>query len=114
MARGGFRSGAGRPSTKPAPVPKGKAKKPCAGEVAWPIKGSSDMMPLDYMLAVMRDAGADEVRRDRMAIAAAGYIHEKAADRKLGKKEAQEEAAKQSSNIYALNRNKIALVVNND
>ena len=31
--------------------------------------------PLDYMLAVMRDENAGPERRDRMAIAAAHYIH---------------------------------------
>jgi len=107
MARGGFRSGAGRPK-------KGGATRVKTGLSSSPAKSSPDMMPLDYMLAVMRNEAADEARRDRMAIAAAGYIHEKAADKKLGKKEQREAAAKNSSNIYALNRNKIALVVDND
>jgi hypothetical protein len=34
-------------------------------------------MPLDYMLAVMRDATADQKRRDAMATAAAPYLHSK-------------------------------------
>jgi len=34
-------------------------------------------MPLDYMLSVMRDAGADTRRRDAMAMAAAPYLHPK-------------------------------------
>jgi hypothetical protein len=32
-------------------------------------------MPLDYMLAVMHDEKADKDRRDRMAAAAAPYLH---------------------------------------
>lgn len=31
-------------------------------------------LPLDYMLAVMRDSAADAKRRDAMAIAAAPYL----------------------------------------
>jgi len=114
MARGGFRAGAGRPRTKPALPPKDKAKKTGSREVVRPVKSTPNMMPLDYMLAVMRDEAADEVRRDRMAIAAAAYIHEKAADRKLGKKEQREATAKASDKLYALNRSKIELVIDND
>ncbi len=35
--------------------------------------------PLDYMLRVMRDATADHERRDKMATAAAPYVHAKLA-----------------------------------
>ena len=49
--------------------------------------------PLDYMLSVMNDPGVDDARRDRMAIAAAPYVHVRAADAKPGRKEAAEEAA---------------------
>lgn len=31
--------------------------------------------PLEYMLAVMNDRSADNFRRDRMAMAAAPYVH---------------------------------------
>jgi hypothetical protein len=34
-------------------------------------------LPLDYMLAVMRDPNADHKRRDAMAMAAARYLHPK-------------------------------------
>lgn len=39
----------------------------------------SGLMPLDYMLKVMRDTKADRARRDDMAKAAAPYIHPKLA-----------------------------------
>ena len=38
---------------------------------------ASGMMPLDYMLSVMRDDSADIKRRDAMSIAAAPYLHAK-------------------------------------
>jgi hypothetical protein len=38
---------------------------------------ATGIMPLDYMLSVMRDANADPKRRDAMAIAAAPYLHPK-------------------------------------
>ncbi len=34
-------------------------------------------MPLDYMLRVMRDPAADDVRRDEMAKSASPYLHSK-------------------------------------
>ncbi|RFC66583.1 hypothetical protein DYI37_03195 [Fulvimarina endophytica] len=39
----------------------------------------SGMTPLEYMLKVMRSEAADGERRDRMAIAAAPYVHPKLA-----------------------------------
>jgi len=50
------------------------------------------IMPLDYMLAVIRDSTAAQTRRDRMAIAAAPYCHPRVADAVKGKKDAQAEA----------------------
>lgn len=89
MASGGFRAGAGRP--KGAKTPKAKPIK-----VAADIKKAarqSGLSPLDYMLAVMNDAESDSERRDRMAIAAAPFVHPRASDTAGGKKEqAQAEA----------------------
>jgi hypothetical protein len=39
------------------------------------------------MLNVMNDPAQPNERRDRMAVAAAPYVHPKAADQKLGKKD---------------------------
>src|SRR5437763_14530765 len=55
---------------------------------------ASDEVPLDYMLRVMRDPGADPVRRDRMAIAAAPVCHVRVACRRPGKQDTAEAAAR--------------------
>jgi len=83
MARGGARPGAGRPrkgsleSTKPVPPDIKQAAR------------SAKVTPLEYMLAVMNDETAEAARRDRMAMAAAPYVHRRAADEPIGKKERQ-------------------------
>ena len=52
------------------------------------------MLPLDYMLAVIRDPNATQGRRDKMAIAAAPYCHPRLIEPKtVGKKDQQEAAA---------------------
>jgi hypothetical protein len=91
MTRGGYRPGAGRP--------KG-AKKAGQTAVAPPISADikreaqkAGMLPVDYMLAVMNDPTADQARRDRMAVAAAPFIHPRVADNRFGKKDAAAEAA---------------------
>jgi hypothetical protein len=53
---------------------------------------------LDYMLEVMNDPSADLARRDRMAIAAAPFVHERAADAPMGKK-AKAQAAAESAGL---------------
>lgn len=56
-------------------------------------KTADRLMPLDYMLMVVRDETAAQERRDRMAMAAAPYCHAKLADRVKGIKDQQSEAA---------------------
>jgi len=51
------------------------------------------LLPLEYMLGIMRDETADPARRDRMAICAAQYCHPRAANHPKGKKIAAQEAA---------------------
>jgi hypothetical protein len=46
-----------------------------ATEEARAAAAASGIMPLDFMLAVMRDPNADHKRRDAMAMAAAPYFH---------------------------------------
>ena len=48
-----------------------------ATEEARAAAKASGILPLDHMLAVMRDPTADVKRRDAMAIAAAPYLHAK-------------------------------------
>ncbi len=85
MARGGARIGAGRPKSrygvKPAPTVAKVAE--LLSPVAQAPGGGNDL-PMEYMLSVMRDPDADEMRRDRMAIAAAPYLYPKAGE--TGKK----------------------------
>lgn len=90
MARGGYRPGAGRPKGAKG----AKAEKITVAKDIKKAARQSGMSPLDYMLTVMNDDEAEAARRDRMAIAAAPFVHEKPSDAKLGKKEAAEEAAK--------------------
>ncbi|HEY1803741.1 MAG TPA: hypothetical protein VGG45_04620 [Terracidiphilus sp.] len=46
-----------------------------ANEEARTAAEATGIMPLDYMLSVMRDPAADDKRRDAMAVAAAPYLH---------------------------------------
>ena len=108
MARGGYRPGAGRPkgTTK-------KASPSVAAEVRREAR-KAGLSPLDYMLAVMNDDDADASRRDRMAIAAAPFVHAKPGDAPKGKKEQAQEAAQEvASGGRFAPRGTPKLVVNN-
>ena len=48
-----------------------------ATEEARAAAEATGILPLEYMLTVMRDATADDKRRDAMAMAAAPYLHPK-------------------------------------
>lgn len=54
-----------------------------------------DLSPLEYMLHVMNDPAADKARRDRMAFAAAPYVHGKPAEDSAGKKDQRKKAAEE-------------------
>lgn len=84
MASGGSRPGAGRPK---------KGDKSVSDDVKDGFE-STGMNPLEYMLHVMNDMSADDGRRDRMAQAAAPYVHRKA-DESGGKKNARKEKAQE-------------------
>lgn len=100
MARGGYRPGAGRP--------KGAKSKP-KDEVYVPPQET----PLEYMLAVMNDPGADSARRDRMAIAAAPFVHPRKEPVGQGKREAADAAAKRASTGKFASAEPPKLIVNN-
>ena len=85
MARGGYRAGAGRPVGSKPGAPKIDA-----------VASAEGMTPLEYMLQVMQDPTVEEARRDRMAIAAAPFVHVRACDLpKAGKKEQAQEKAEE-------------------
>ena len=84
MARGGYRVGAGRP--------KGTGK----GRTAETLT-EARKLPLEYMLDVMNDPEADQVRRDRMAIAAAPFVHARGVEEPAKGKKQQANAAAQGA-----------------
>jgi hypothetical protein len=51
------------------------------------------MMPLDYMLKVIRDETATKERRDAMAISAAPYCHARLSYLRTGKNDQRMQAA---------------------
>lgn len=63
--RGGRRPGAGRP----------KGARAKATELAVQRAGTDGILPLEFMLAIMRDEEADVTLRIDMAKAAAPYVH---------------------------------------
>ena len=94
MPRGGFRPGAGRkkalPKAEARPVVLQPTLEAPASEVV--VSGRT---PLDYMLFVMNDPGADERLRAQMAVAAAPYLHPKMGEG--GKKDLKQDAAKKAA-----------------
>lgn len=106
MAKGGYRPGAGRPKGSPN-KPKATDQQPTPAPA--PQVGS----PLEYMISVMNDLAADDARRDRMAIAAAPYVHGKAADAAPGKKEQKQARAEEAAGGKFAPRARPKLAVNN-
>lgn len=99
MPRGGYRPGAGRPKGSGKAKPIEKERLPA--DVARAAK-ASELSPLDYMLQVMNDQDADDARRDRMAIAAAPFVHAKPGDVAKGKKEERQEAAEKAASRFSV------------
>ena len=95
MARGGYRPNSGPPKgTKYRPRGSKKQTKP--DEIPQGIVDEAEaenLSPLEYMLNVMNDELVDKNRRDRMAIAAAPFIHSRKGEG-LGKKDEASERAK--------------------
>lgn len=94
MARGGFRPGAGRP--KGSKSGRVSVENGIPSDVL-PASAKSGMTPLEYMLGVMRNTEADQARRDRMAIAAAPFVHARADTVQEGKKAQRQAAAEVSA-----------------
>lgn len=93
MARGGYRPGAGRPRKEGGKAPAIRDEK----HARKPQKSLGGKSPLEYMLDVMNDDAAEDARRDKMAVAAAPYVHVKADEVKLGKKAERMGRAEQAS-----------------
>lgn len=116
MPRGGSRPGAGRPTGSGAKGKKassGQAKKAAPKKAAKAAKTvavgrpapapppappvfdgefiPAKMDPLEYMLSVMNNPRAEPDRRDRMAVAAAPFVHGKMGEK--GKKDSRRDAA---------------------
>jgi len=101
MARGGYRPNSGpkkgtKYKKKGDKTDKPKRKKKSIPDDIQSEADAANMTPLDYMLMVMRDPNADDVRSDRMAIAAAPFIHSRKGEG-FGKKEERDERAKKAS-----------------
>jgi len=100
MASGGYRPGAGRRPGIKETKPRARRKKP--PEIEQPAKpegkkqgaaAPENLTPLDFMLKIMNDPKEPDSRRDRMAIAAAPFVHARKSEGK-GKKEEKNEKAK--------------------
>lgn len=62
---------------------------------------AENLTPLEYMLRVMNDPSEDKARRDRMAQAAAPYVHAKPGEAAKGKKEERQEKAERAAGRFA-------------
>ena len=104
MPKGGYRASSGRPreaNSRRSLIQKGLATMASGKAPDGPDGSQADtsvelenLDPLAYMLRVMNDPGAEPERRDRMAIAAAPFMHPRATGVAKGKKELQAERAK--------------------
>ena len=101
MASGGYRPGSG-PMKGAKYRPRG-TKKDTKDKIPQDILNEAkaeNLDPLTYMLRVMNDPTADKERRDRMAVAAAPYCHDRKGEG--GKKdERAERAARAASGKFA-------------
>lgn len=94
MSRGGFRPGAGRPAKNKTSKPK-EPEAPASSNQASDAQ-TENLDPLTYMLKVMNDPTADKGRRDRMAVAAAPFVHGRKGEGQ-GKKDERADKAKSAS-----------------
>lgn len=99
MPRGGARVGAGRKkgggASSPAPQKDADARHQARQKdyETLPAGGFEELEPLAYMLRVMNDPTVDANRRDRIAVAAAPYVHAKIGEG--GKKEKKQDRAEE-------------------
>ena len=96
MPRGGYRPGAGRPRgeqeiKKTTPLP------PMPPRALNKELNKHKLTPLAYMLQVINDDRADEALRLRAAACAAPYVHARKQETGVGKKERDQETAKEAA-----------------
>lgn len=115
--RGGYRPNSGpKKGTKYRPrASKGAApKKTKASKVPQDIVDeakAADLTPLDYMLKVMNDTKeTDKARRDRMAIAAAPFVHARKGEGAGKKEEKNEKARTAGAGKFSSGRAPLAVV----
>lgn len=95
-----------RAKRKVKAAPKAKAEKqalPAAPEIPADVAtdaATANMSPLDYMLHVMRNGTVEAARRDRMAIAAAPFVHARKEGQAPGKRELAGEAATKAASKF--------------
>lgn len=98
MARGGYRPNSG-PVKGTKYAPRGSRKpKESRGGIPEDIKADAaaeNLDPLTYMLKIMNDPDAAQDRRDRMAVAAAPFVHARKGEG-AGKKDEKADAAKRA------------------
>ena len=101
MPRGGSRPGAGRKKALVKAEPRPDKVEPTleapVSDVPVTVK-----TPLQYMLDVMNDPGADERLRSQMAVAAAPYMHAKKGESSGKKEEAAEKQKAAASGRFGM------------
>ncbi len=102
MPRGGARVGAGR---------KPKQAQDVVQSQMVTQDGDEKLLPLEYMLRVIRDPETDAGRRDRMAVAAAPYLHPKMGEG--GKKHAEKAGVEKAKDGRYAQAGAPRMVVNN-
>ena len=96
MARGGYRPNSGpKKGTKYRPRGSKKEKPTDIAQDILDDAAAANKTPLEYMIGVMNDPQADKDRRDRMAIAAAPFVHARKSDG-VGKKDEKADRAKKA------------------
>ncbi|MCK9597731.1 MAG: hypothetical protein M0R06_01745 [Sphaerochaeta sp.] len=111
MARGGYRPNSGpKKGTKYRPRGSKKEQKPKIPKDVKQEAADANMMPLDYMLKIMRDHKQPADRRDRMAQLAAPFVHPRAGEAKGKKEEKADRAKAAGSGKFAAGRAPLSVV----
>jgi hypothetical protein len=117
MARGGYRPNSGpkkgtkyRPRASKGATPKKTKKSKIPQDIVDEAK-AVNLTPLAYMLKVMNDdKETDKARRDRMAIAAAPFVHARKGEGAGKKEEKADKAASAGKGKFSTGRAPLAVV----